>query len=594
VNGLRLSEVDFEQTSGTSFSITSRSGGELARIFNIDEQGSTSRTRFTVVGGTLVYSGGDGRWNLSGGTSDGLGMNSTQAAGISGANLFTSQIQRSGEVRLTLTGQPANNQALRIDNGLTGVNSFAFRTVAAPTNDLQIQIGANVEETINNAVIKLTEWVEKSLPTRLTEVMRQLDFQREGNDLVIRYKGIGNATDINEANAAFAETITNGSLSAASMSNGVNSGVNVQGVINPDFVGKVQGFTAEMVAANTVELSLTVGSSTYSATTRTNFSAGQTIRMISDEGGYFDMIMKAGSNAVANQSDADALAATFDAAFDSLSFYQERTISDFGARDIFVGSKLTIRTNDYDTPLQFESVKVVGYDDNSTASKQTAKIEMVINGERYESVSTIEEQIDPYQKIVLENVNNSEKKITFTNSVTPIAIKSSFDAKKIEDAFRNQLPLAGTIGSKDVVSFQIESENETRLNYTIETVSSGSLFGEEKISIATAEDALKAVSLVQAAIDVVTGRRAYVGSLQARNDYTYSALESAATVHESARAVIADTDITKESTAFAQNMVKVQASITVGAQSNVLRSTVLDIVNAGNLDMSQFAGGQPA
>jgi len=118
----------------------------------------------------------------------------------------------------------------------------------------------------------------------------------------------------------------------------------------------------------------------------------------------------------------------------------------------------------------------------------------------------------------------------------------------------------------------------------VETTSTDTLFDDaDSVSVATAELARDAFVDVKEAIATLTSRRAYVGALQSQSDYIFSTLESSVIVHEAARGVIADTDISSESTAFVQSQVRIQAAIAVGAQANVLKSTVLDIVEASTL-----------
>ncbi len=598
---LRLQEATYEQLSPTSFKITSISGGELARNFIIDEIGSNQgRENFEVLNAINIFPSTNaiypGNWILNSNDISGLSYNDTQAVGQTDGSLVQFQNQEAGTFRFNFTGQPAQNNQLRIDNGTGGEQVFQFRnsvTLTEVNADIRIEIGGTIEETIDNAVIKLNEFTENQrVGSRRTVVTRQLEYFREGTDLVTRYKGMGNASDINEQNPEFRETGTAIILPDGTaqdfMTNGVNEGVDAQGVINPDFYGKISGFEAELVTLRKIKLSVTVGESTYSAQMETDFpSNGRKIRMVSDEGGYFDIPFNEGSYDVRTQEEADSFAARVEGALSGLTFYQTRNIDSFGAGGLLTDSKMEIRLDDFDSPLAFQDVKIVGFEENARNQITGAKIEITINGEQYRSVTDIEDYISPYQQIVLENVDDPESQIIFTNNRDRIEINTVEEAAALEKAFFEQLPLGDVTSGTETISFDIDGSSNYQLDYSIETISVQTLFDNpDGLNVSSAEDAVAAAIAIEAAIDILTSRRAYVGALQSRADFTYSSLESSATVHEAARSRIADTDISTESTSFAKSQVQIQSAIAVGAQANVLRSTVLDIVDAGNLSVN--------
>jgi|GEM_PF-2035560 len=598
---VRLQEATYELISPTSFRIESISGGELARNFMIDEIGSNGgRDHFEVLQGINAYpvttiANAPGSFILNSNDLSGLSMNDTQAVGQTDGSLIQLQDQKAGEFRVNFTGIPANNNQLRIDNGYGGEQVFIFRTAIAATDvnaDIRFLIGSTIEETIDNVVIKLNEFTENQrVGFRRTPVTRQLEYFREGTDLVMRYKGMGNATDINELTAEFRETGTTMQLpdgtSQDFMTNGVNEGFDAQGVINPDFYGKLEGFEAEFLSRDKIKLSVTVGESTYVSDIQTDFpSRGSKIKFVSDEGGYFDITFNQGAYSIDDQDDADNFAGRIQESLSGLTFYQTRNIDSFGAGGIFEGSKLEIRLDDFDAPLAFQDVKVVGIEENKRSNITGASIEMTISGERFRNVTEITDYISPYQPIILESIDNSERRVIFTNSRDSIQISSFDEAAAIEKAFFEQLPKGESNSGVETVSFEIDGGINAQIDYDIETTSADTLFEDDALNIGTVEAAIEASKAIDKAIDIVTSRRAYVGALQSRADYTYSTLESAAVTHESARGRIADTDISTETTAFAQSQVQIQSSIAVTAQSNVLRSTVLDIVDAGMVDQN--------
>ncbi len=579
VAGRRIDEASYTKISPTAIQITSKSAGHLSRFYTIDEQGSSARNHFNTIGGIQVNPGGQNRYILGSFDLDGLGMNSVQAAGSTNNDLISSQNQTTGEVRLSLTGQPNNNQRLRIDNGFNGTNQFRFRTNANPANAFHIQIGATVEDTIKNAVVKLTEWVETFGANRNTHVHRQLEFQRDGTDLVMRFVGVGNAMDTRENNAQFLENMANATLSANLMTNGADSGVNLQGISNNSaFIGEISGFEAQYLADNQVRLSLTVGEHTYQADTATVFDGtNNRLRLHSEDGGFFEIEFDNKSAPVENQDDADVFADRLDFAFSGLTFYQEREITTYRAAGDLADTRMTMRLQDFDTPLLFEDVEVIGVEDAAALSETGAIVSMTINGETFRSTTFIDNTVDPYLQIVMQSVDNPERQITFFNDTTEFDVVTDDDAEAFEALLRAQLPIGETLFQEGgSVGFQVGDTPSEQLTFVLETTSTNTIFDDTGIGVETIERAVQAFDAVVTAQDAVTARRAYVGSLQIRAESVTAGLESAIVQQEAARGVVGDTDVASESTLFAVASVRVQAAIAIVTQTNLLRSDILN------------------
>ncbi len=580
-DGLLLSQVVFENNNDGAFSITSRTGGELSQNFTINLAQSTSRTSFDVSNAVDVgAAGGNGSFLLNLADSNALGANSTQVSGVTSAGgLVSDQSQTSGEVRFVFNANPTGG-AIGVDSGFGTISPLT--TLLAFGTD--IPIGATIEETIDNAVQVLTEYTDST--SNLTQSIRQLEYFRDEQNLVVRYKGVGNpenflGTDVRVARTGTtAITLPSGGTFDA-VTGGTNSGVNTEGVINSEFVGQVSGFEAEYVSTNRMNLSLTVGESTYEATFNTDFTSHQTVRLNSEDGGYLDVTFNADNNSVLSQDDADVFAGRVDQAMEGLTFYQERNVSSFVGSDLLRGTTLDIRLDDFSENIIFDSFEIHAYDADASTANPSARMEVVIDGERFRSVEDIGETITAYQHIVMQSLDNPERRITFTNSDTELAIKTTANADMLKEAFLRQLPIGEAGSGVETISFQVDESADNQLEYAITTISTQTLFVDsEGLNIATSEAANEAFTAIKEAIDTVTSRRAYVGALQSQSDYIYSTLESSIISHEAARGVIADTDISAEATAFAQSQVRIQAAIAVGAQANVLRSTVLDIIEA--------------
>lgn len=580
---LRMSEATYSVPTipGSDFVITSASYGELAKNFTINEQGSSSRARFTIPDATQVEFTGDGRYMLGDGAENGLGAHSTQPAGNPQDPLFVPQAQTSGEVVLRIanpTGGIANGQQLRIDDGFTTTLNFTFRTTANPLNPLDIQIGPNNAETLQNAVTKLNSWVDTFGGTQRSYAMRQLEFSRNGLDLSMQYRGFGNGADFNEANIAFAETLTGGTLSAASMTNGQDSGISTEGVANPAFVGKVGGFQVMHVPPNIMALSLQVGDQTYRANTAAPFIAATTVRMHSSGGGYFDMTFAGGANpGVVDEKTAGQFADRLDRVFDEMTFYQTRAIESYLARAPLDNTTLEVRSDDYDTPLVVQDISVEKVGSNSLG--RSAKISMTINGEVYENNKTVDQSIEPYSKLTLVNLSHPERQIIFKNSLLEFDLTTDTGAKMFEDALKDNIPLGSIVQTGGAtLSFQDGDLENNTLDYNVVDARADTLFEKGSFNLLSADSANEAGAQVEKAIDTVTSYRAYVGSLQSRADYSLAYSESAIRSQDASMATLSDTDIPSESTDYSSAVVRGQISANMLSQANVLHENLLSSV----------------
>lgn len=136
-----------------------------------------------------------------------------------------------------------------------------------------------------------------------------------------------------------------------------------------------------------------------------------------------------------------------------------------------------------------------------------------------------------------------------------------------------------TIRKEDTIDYQVGDDSDEMLRIDIDEVSLGTLFDTyeiEDLSIATQDDAIIAFEAVQQAIGVVQERRAYIGAMQSRAD---KAVDSATQRYQAlsySNERIADTDIAEESSNYAMQNVKYQASISIQAQTNTLHAEAVN------------------
>ena len=589
---------DFTFTAdGSELVITAKAGGPLGRDFTIDEQSSSSRNRFNVVGGTIINTGGEGRYILGGTLGTGLQAgNLGFSGGIDASNpVLTNQLgSSSAEARIDFTANPTNNRRIRIDNGFGGSQVFQFRNVVA--QPFHIQIGATLEESLKNAVAVLRTFEDNEPTGTDTYAPRLLDFERDGDALVIRYKGIGEPVDL-RANPFFIDTnvigatLTIGTPSSAvagTLTGGGWRGFNFEDVVNPDFVGTVSGFEARYIADNVVDLSLTVGSETYSSRiTKTAFGPDTIIRMESAGGGFFLMELKPSGLEVKSQDEADDYARYFDQAFAGLTFYQERTLTTFSPAtgSLLEGTSISMRLQDYDEQIAIDDVTVYFQNDPRIAGQSLgARIEVTINGEVFRNREPLEDSIEPYQNIILQSQSDSERQFIFKNVATELFLRDATEAQTFEDALLANLPLGELVGGgeADTIEFLVGARTSNTLTLEIVNATTTTLFDDDSINLMSIEAAQEAANAVREAIDRNTALRADVGSRQQQLDFTAANLESSLAGLENARAVLGDTNIADESTSLALTTVKLNLGISVLAQANnIKRSIFADVFGFG-------------
>jgi flagellin len=98
------------------------------------------------------------------------------------------------------------------------------------------------------------------------------------------------------------------------------------------------------------------------------------------------------------------------------------------------------------------------------------------------------------------------------------------------------------------------------------------------ISIATQEDALKALSAIDNALETVLDERGKLGAIRNRLDFTAANLANVVTNTEASRSRIEDADFAAESAKLAKNQILLQAGTAMLAQANASQQTVLSLL----------------
>lgn len=555
-----ISGATYARSGTTTLTITADSGGTLGNNYYIDQNGSTASftTNGTATNATDIYT-------LSGGLDDGLGINSVKATGTIGDTLVNTQSQTQAAVTLFITGTISDSETLSIDDGNGGTVDFSFKTTASADTD--IQIGADTAETLRNAIQTITDYTADATNTD-TYVLKQLEFVRDGDNLIIRNRNVGDVNDLSSVVANVSESITNATLSGSDFSSGTTTGVNVSGVNNSSFVGSISGFTATYTGADAVTASLIVGSTTYSATISDTTPATATpVRFNSTTGGYFDVQLASGGLTVSNQSTADTYAARLNSAFAGLTFYQERQIAGYSGTGTLVGSSASIQTDDF-SDIKIDSIEVTA----PSGSGQDATIDITVDGEIFRSDSGIGGALGIGETIRFTSLLDSSRSISLTGGTTANDFSDSTAAATFESTLRTAF---GLNSAGQGVNFQVGTSTADTINVVIGNVSSSQLFGGATPNVSSQGNAASAITTLETATNNLQTELARVGAFQARLASASNNISQTITGLNSARSALADTDIAEESTNYAQQTLKINAAVAVIAQTTNLQSSLL-------------------
>lgn len=551
----RISQATYS-SAGATVTITQDAGGKLGNQFTINQASSTAS--FNTAGGATQVAN---FYTLQGGLDNGLRTNSVKAHGTIGDALVNTQSQVQGSVTLTLSGAVSDGETLSIDNGNGGTQAFTFRN--APTLSTEIQIGSDTTGTLQGIIETLTQYsASNNFGTR------QLEFERSGDQLTIRNKTVGNPTDFTATTLDIAEGITNGALSGTSFTNGATTGVNVSGVVNADFIGTIDGFTATYVGADSITASVTVGSKTYTAAITDTTPGSNTIyRFNSTSGGYFDVQLATGGHAVTNQPTANDYASYLNAAFSTLSFTQSRAISSFSGVNGLVAGSAEL-TGDNFTNVQIKSINVTA----PSVVGGDATIEFNIDGEIYRSAGGLKSSLGKYETITLTSITDGTKSLKITNGATTNSFANGTTAATFEATLRASFGLNEDGAGID---FQVGPDAADKINVVVGDARTEKLFSGITPDIGTQDGAEDAQDTLSAAADRLDEIIAQVGSLQQRFDIAGSNLENLKSGIDTARANLADTDIAEESTKLAVETLKANAGAAVIAQISQLQASLL-------------------
>lgn len=559
----RLTGATYAKQGGNTLTITYDSGGTIGNLYYIDQ--ATSTSSFSTGGGTATTTADI--YTLSGGLDNGLNAGSVSATGTIGDALVTTQSQTKASTTIAFSSNATNGETISIDDGNGGTVDFTF--VAASASATQITIGASIEESLTNAISQIAAYSADE-----DFGVRNLDFVRDGSNLIISSKQSGNPLDLAGAALNITEGISGATISATTLNNGTNTGVNTTGVNNSAFTGTISGFTATYNSADNITASLTVGDSTYTATISDTTPVSATaVRFNSTDGGFFDVEIAAGGLAVADQTSANTFASRLNSAFSTLTFSQERNISSFTGSGDLAGGTASFQTNDFTSQV----TKIRDITVTASSGSNDAVIEFNINGETFRS-GNIDTSLAANEKVTLTSTTNSNKNLSFTVGASAVDLSTQTLADAFEVDLRGSFGLSAT-GSG--VDFQIGTSPTDKINVNIGSSYTNQLFGGVTPSIATQGDAEDAVATLATARNSLNESITNVGVLQERFDFAADNINFTISGLDAARANLADTDVVEESTRFAQAQLRNSAAIAIIAQAQKLQNGLLNVLQFG-------------
>jgi flagellin len=122
------------------------------------------------------------------------------------------------------------------------------------------------------------------------------------------------------------------------------------------------------------------------------------------------------------------------------------------------------------------------------------------------------------------------------------------------------------------------SAQQLGLSDNMTTTATGGVSGTSNLSVASNEQAQKALDAIDVALQSVSDQRGVLGAVQNRLEYAIGNLDTAAENLTAAESRIRDVDMAKEMTTFMKNNILGQASTAMLAQANSLPQSVLQLL----------------
>lgn len=570
-------------TTGYSAFITGTSGAYTVTLRTANS-GATGADTGTGLGSvTFGNPTANNLISLGGTGTSGLGQGSVVGSGSTGNSfsILTDQTQQVARSVISFPDIAAGDLTSTSNFGtartitIEGVAFTFTQTSLTARAQTEITIGSSLAETLDNAVAAINAF---SGAASANYSFRQIQARREGNNIVIENRQAGNAADISNSTIDISISLMTGAArSSADLSNTSNTGIDTRGVMNAGFIGTIQGFSSSFVSANTIDIQVTVGGIVYRAKNVTSNPTSNTdVRFISETGGYFDVKLRANQGVeVNNSADANTFAQKLDAAFSGVNFSQRRQVSSYNATGSLIGSSVYAQLGDFNN-VKIDNINVVA----PSGSNPNGSISLSINGETYTAQVALGTQLGAYSVTRFVSASDSNKFIEFRNGGSALSFEDDTKASALEAALKAAFTPRDAAGNSilgSALSFQVGATASDTLSVSIGNASTDSL-GIKNLDVGSQGSAAAASAALDAALSTVTSLRATVGALQSRFNFAAANIQTSVQNQDAARGALLDTDIASESTNYATAQVKLQAGISVLAQSNQLQQGLLKLI----------------
>ena len=389
------------------------------------------------------------------------------------------------------------------------------------------------------------------------------------------------------------------------------TGIDTSGVSNNSaFAGTISGFSATYVSANLANISVTVGSDTYTANSvNTNFTSDSKVTFTSQTagGGSFQVQFAANSGtAVSNQSDANTYAARLNSAFSTVTFEQNRILTNYtGAGYVYPtgsttpsgdlsGSSFNLIGSNFGSNPQISKISV------TASGAGNAVIQITIGGDVYQSGYNADGSTTNLGNTIT-NVSGSgaNGKIGFVDQSNPnnvlvlnytSATNVSLSTTAQAQGFQNALENAFGIGSNSAnnnntgISFQTGTSSNSIIKTSLPGVTTNDLFRNsggtlQTLDISTIGGASAAQTILTNAANYVLAAQAQVGSQEQSLNYAQANLQSSQFNLQAAQNNYLSTDVASESQNLSQLMLRSQITSAVLLAQNNLSSSLLKLLD---------------
>jgi flagellin len=154
------------------------------------------------------------------------------------------------------------------------------------------------------------------------------------------------------------------------------------------------------------------------------------------------------------------------------------------------------------------------------------------------------------------------------NEIDRISSTSTFNGVQLIDGTTTSLDLQAGINSSEVITVSLQDSTATAL-------------GLAGLTVGTAAGASAALSVIDAAVDLVTTARGALGSAQNRLQSAISSIANASENLAAAESRIRDVDVATETADLTRNTIMQQAAVAMLAQANVQPQLALSLLQGG-------------